>query len=235
VHVAEIWRYPVKSMAGERLPWADVTPRGLSGDRIVQVRDRRGHIITSRTHHRLLGLSATLAPDGTPLVNGHPWTSSDAAAAVRVAIGDDGVLVRDDGIERFDVLPLLVATDGAIAALGVDGRRLRPNIVIGGVEGLAERAWPGRRLRIGEVIIDIVKLRGRCVMTTFDPDTLVQDLGVLRRIAQVFDGRMALDSAVVHGGRIAIGDRVELVERDDVNSPAASSTSRPAAGLPRRA
>ena len=235
MHVAEIWRYPVKSMAGERLPWAELTPRGLSGDRIVQVRDRRGHIITSRTHHRLLGLSATLAPDGTPLVNGRPWTSSDAAAAVRAAIGDDGVLVRDDGIERFDVLPLLVATDGAIAALGVDGRRLRPNIVIGGVEGLAERAWPGRRLRIGEVIIDIVKLRGRCVMTTFDPDTLVQDLGVLRRIAQVFDGRMALDSAVVHGGRIAIGDRVELVERDDVNSPAASSTSRPAARLPRRA
>ena len=222
-------------MAGERLPWAELTPRGLSGDRIVQVRDRRGHIITSRTHHRLLGLSATLAPDGTPLVNGRPWTSSDAAAAVRAAIGDDGVLVRDDGIERFDVLPLLVATDGAIAALGVDGRRLRPNIVIGGVEGLAERAWPGRRLRIGEVIIDIVKLRGRCVMTTFDPDTLVQDLGVLRRIAQVFDGRMALDSAVVRGGRIAVGDPVELVEPDDINSPAASSTSPPAVRLRRRA
>ena len=218
MHVAEIWRYPVKSMAGERLPWAEVTPRGLAGDRIVQVRDRRGHIITSRTHHRLLGLAATLAPDGTPLVNGRPWTSSDAGAAVRAAIGDDGVLVRNEGMERFDVLPLLVATDGAIAALGVDGRRLRPNIVIGGVEGLVERAWPGRRLRIGEVIIDTVKLRGRCVMTTFDPDTLVQDLGVLRRIAQVFDGRMALDSAVVRGGRIAIGDLVELVEPDDIRA-----------------
>src|SRR5256885_10677554 len=57
VHVAEIWRYPVKSMAGERLPWADVTPRGVWGDRIVQGRDRRGHTITSRTHHRLLRLS----------------------------------------------------------------------------------------------------------------------------------------------------------------------------------
>jgi hypothetical protein len=40
-----------------------------------------------------------------------------------------------------------VATDGAIAALGADGRRLRPNIVIAGVEGLAERTWPGRRIR----------------------------------------------------------------------------------------
>ena len=83
----------------------------------------------------------------------------EAAAAVRGAAGDAAVLVRDDGIERFDVLPLLVATDGAILALGVDGRRLRPNIVIGGVDGLAERTWPGRRLRIGDVIIETVKRR----------------------------------------------------------------------------
>jgi len=33
------------------------------------------------------------------------------------------------------VVPLLVATDGAIAAFGHDGRRLRPNIAVGGVEG----------------------------------------------------------------------------------------------------
>jgi uncharacterized protein YcbX len=50
-----------------------------------------------------------------------------------------------------------VATDGAIQALGVDGWRLRPNIVVGGVDGLAEREWPGRRLRIGEVVIAVVK------------------------------------------------------------------------------
>jgi uncharacterized protein len=85
--------------------------------------------------------------------------------------------VRWDGLERFDVLPLLVATDGAIAALGVDGRRLRPNIVVSGVIGLAERDWTGRRLRIGDVLIELIKLRGRCVMTTYDPDTQVQDVG----------------------------------------------------------
>ena len=211
MYVAELWRYPVKSMAGELLPWADVTPEGLRGDRIVQVRDGRGRMVTSRTHHALLGLAGMLASDGTPLVNGTPWTSPEAAAAVRAAVGDDAVLVRDEGLERFDVLPLLIATDGAVAALGVDRRRLRPNIVIGGVEGLAERDWPGRRLRIGAVVVQPVKLRGRCVMTTFDPDTLAQDLGVLRRIAQEFGGKMALDSAVITAGRMAVGDTVELL------------------------
>ena len=122
------------------------------------------------------------------------------------------MLVRYEGRERFDVLPLLVATDGAIAALGVEGRRLRPNIVIAGVDGLAERGWPGRAIRIGEVVIALEKLRGRCVMTTYDPDTQVQDLRVLQRIVDDFGGRMALDSAVISGGTITIGDPVELLD-----------------------
>jgi hypothetical protein len=212
VTVAELWRYPVKSLAGEPLQHAEVTPDGIAGDRVVHVRDGHGRVTTARTRHRLLGLHATLGADGEPLVEGRPWTSEAAAADVRAAAGPEAVLVRYDGRERFDVLPLLVATDGALAQLGVDHRRLRPNIVIAGVEGLAERTWPGRRLRIGDVVIGVAKLRARCVMTTFDPDTLVQDVGVLRRIATEFGGRMALDCDVLHGGCAAVGDEVTLVD-----------------------
>ena len=53
------------------------------------------------------------------------------------------MLARYDGPERFDVLPLLVATDGDVAAFGRDVRRLRPNIVIDGVDGIDEFGWPG--------------------------------------------------------------------------------------------
>jgi uncharacterized protein len=105
----------------------------------------------------------------------------------------------------------LVATDGAFAAFGHDGRRLRPNIVIGGVEGLAERSWPGQCLRIGDVIIWIQDLRGRCIMTTFDPDSLKQDRRVLTGIVQKFDGTLALNCDVIQGGEIRVGDAVELV------------------------
>jgi hypothetical protein len=211
LRVAELWRYPVKSLAGERLHDAIVTPNGIVGDRIVHVRDGRGRVVTSRTRPRLLALHGTLGAQGEPLIDGRPWTAPESAAAVREAAGAEATLARYEGPERFDVLPLLVATDGAIAALGVDGRRLRPNIVIGGVAGVAERRWPQRRLRIGNVVISMEKLRGRCVMTTWDPDTQVQDLSVLRRIVDDFDGTMALDSAVVSGGTIAVGDPVELV------------------------
>ena len=132
---------------------------------------------------------------------GSPWSGPESAAAVRAAAGAEARLVRYEGPERFDVLPLLVGTDGAFEQLGVDHRRLRPNIVIGGVDGLAERGWPGqaaadRRSRHPSV----AKLRARCVMTTYDPDTLVQDLSVLRRIASEFGGQMALDCDVAERG-----------------------------------
>jgi uncharacterized protein YcbX len=155
MRVAELWRYPVKSLAGERLERAEVTVDGITGDRVVHVTNGRGRVVTARTHPRLLGLAAILGPDSEPLINGSSWTSLASAAAIQAAAGANARLARYDGRERFDVLPLLIATDGAIAALGMDHRRLRPNIVIAGVDGLAERQWPGRQLRIGAVLIEI--------------------------------------------------------------------------------
>jgi hypothetical protein len=202
--IAELWRYPVKSMGGERLQVADVRETGIVGDRVVQVVNAVGRTLTSRTKPKLLGYHATLGADGEPLVDGKSWREID----VREAAGLDARLERHDGVERFDVLPLLVATDGAIAAFGYDGRRLRPNIVIGGVNGLVERSWEGKTFRAGDVIIGVKDLRDRCVMTTFDPDTLVQDVDVLRKIYREFDGLLALNCCVVKPGRLTVGDEV---------------------------
>jgi len=181
MHVAELWRYPVKSLAGEELNVAEISADGIPGDRVVQVYDAEGRIVTARTASRLLGLKAALDAAGEPLVNGRPWTTPEAAAAIEAAAGAGARLGRDDGPDRFDVLPLLVATDGAVNALGLDRRRFRPNILVAGVNGLTEREWPGRRARIGETIIGFKKLRGRCVMTTYDPDTLNRCRGINRR------------------------------------------------------
>ena len=58
--VAGLWRYPVKSLAGEALTIAEVTKNGIIGDRRVHVRGPEG-VRTSRRQHRMLGLQATLA------------------------------------------------------------------------------------------------------------------------------------------------------------------------------
>jgi len=208
--VIELWRYPVKTMAGERLQHARVGPLGIDGDRIVHVEDANGEVITSRSHPRFLGHKGTLRADGVPLVDGRLWTSPAVAADVADIAGSGAKLVQFEGAERFDVLPLLVATDGAIAAFGHDGRRLRPNIVIGGVEGMAERDWPGGCLRIGAALIGVQDLRARCIMTSFDPDTLAQDINITRGIYKRFQGKLALNCFVLEPGEIAIGDEVEF-------------------------
>jgi len=211
MHLAEIWRYPVKSMAGERLTHVEIGPLGLEGDRVVHVEDARGRTVTARTHPRLLGHAATCDEHGEPLVHGVPWSSEGPQRLVEAIAGPGARLVRDDGPDRFDILPLLVATDGAIAAFGYDGRRLRPNLVIGGVEGLEERSWQGRCLRVGTVLIGLEDLRGRCVMTTFDPDTLEQDRHVLTSIVRRFDGKLALNAFVIRGGTAHEGDEAALL------------------------
>lgn len=207
--VAELWRYPVKSLAGERLTTTAVGFNGLPGDRTVWVRGPEG-VRTSRRQYHLLGLHGTVGAGERALIDGLPWDSPDALQRVRAAAGPDAWLEAADTLDRFDILPLLVATDGAIAAFGRDGRRLRPNIVIGGVEGLAEREWPGAELHIGTAVIRLDSLRGRCPMTTVDPDTLERDPEVLRDIGRRFGGRLALNADVLSEGVIAVGDPVYL-------------------------
>jgi uncharacterized protein YcbX len=56
-------------------------------------------------------------------------------------------------------------------------------------------------------------LRARCIMTTYDPDTGEQDVNVLRRIQREFGGVLGLNSYVINPGRVAVGDRVELLPR----------------------
>src|SRR2546428_12264037 len=142
MHVAELWRCPVKSMAGEPLGRADVRPDGIVGDRVAYVIGAHGRIVTARTRPRLLGHRATLGMDGEPQVDGRPWRAPEVERDVVAAVGVGAPPVLAGGPERVDGLPPLVAADGANRVLGADGRRLRPHIVVGGGSRVAGGA-PG--------------------------------------------------------------------------------------------
>ena len=213
--VTELWRYPVKSLRGERLERAEIGLDGVGGDRLVHARESGGRVVTARFRPRLLGLQGGLGADGEPTIDGRSWTDRAALAAVREASTPDVELVRfagPDHGQRFDVLPLTVLTDGMATAMGVDHRRFRPNIFITGVDGLGERDWAGHAIRIGSALIGVKRPRPRCVMTTFHPDTLEREPAVLRRIAQEFGGRIALDCWVIEPGSIDRGARVAVTD-----------------------
>lgn len=214
MRVAELWRYPVKSLRGESLAEAELTEAGIAGDRLVHAVRSSGRVLTARTHKRMLGLQGGLDDDGLPTIDALPWNDPEALRRIRSATEPDAELVYYDGVgpQRFDVLPLSVATDGGVEAVGVDRRRFRANVYLDGVEGLAERGWVGRALRLGEAVVGVRQVRGRCVMTTYDPDSLEQEISVLQKIYFELGGRTALDCYIVEPGTVRVGDRVELLD-----------------------
>lgn len=209
MRVAELWRYPVKSLRGERLERVAVTAEGFEGDRLTRVLDVAGAGVTARTARGLLGLRAGLDGAGEPLVEGERWESDAALRAIREHAGT-GARLAPPG-RYFDALPILVVSDGALAALGEDRRRFRPNIVVAGVSGLDEREWVGRHLRLGTVELLVREPCERCLVTTIDPDTLAVRPHVLTRVNSEFDRVLGVLCEVAVPGGLATGDPVRLL------------------------
>ncbi len=211
VRVQQLWRYPVKSLRGEALQVGCLTADGVEGDRVVHVSGPRGPL-TGRTRPGLLTVSAATGSDGSPLVDGHPWNSLHARTVIERRAGDGARLLADTSPGRFDILNLLVATEGALVQFGGDIRRLRPNLVLSGIPAELETELPGQAFRIGEALIGVHQRRQRCVVTSIDPDTGDQDLDVFRRIRRVFGGYLGLDCWVIEPGTVHLDDRVQIVQ-----------------------
>jgi uncharacterized protein YcbX len=70
LRIAELWRYPVKSLLGERLPSLDLAADGVDGDRLWGILDRGdGRILTARREPRLLFAASRLGAGGVPVIS----------------------------------------------------------------------------------------------------------------------------------------------------------------------
>lgn len=210
LRVAELWRYPVKGLRGERLDEVEVAAEGIPGDRGLAVVDERG-IVTGRRKQRMIGVPATIDGDGQTLVDGHPWESAESAEAIREVAGDGAQLTKPMGGHEFDEAPILLLSDGSVNQLGYDHRRFRPNIYFEGADGPVEQGWLGGEVRVGDLVLSVYKQDVRCVITTIDPDTIEVDLDVLKRTNEELGGVMGVYCKIVEPGRISIGDSVTPV------------------------
>lgn len=223
--VAELWRYPVKSMEGVRLDAAAVTPRGLAGDRAWALVDRAtGRPLSAKRHAKLMLCRARfldepqdgrLAHAEITLPDGERARTCDSGTAARLSLyaGADCVLVHAPG-GFFDDRPLHLLTDASLRAmraqapLDFDRRRFRPNILIASSdEGFPETRWLGRRLRIGELGLDVAKPTKRCVMTTHPQPALAQERAILTAVVKA-GGALGVYGAVSASGVLRVGDLV---------------------------
>ncbi len=226
--VAALWRYPVKSMAGQALERADVAWQGIAGDRrwaFVQDGQVRSGFpyFTIRERSEMARFVPSLRdpsdPDGSSVdvrtPSGEVLDVADPALAAALGGG-----IRPIKLNRglFDAAPLSLATTQAVAQVSesvgtsLDPRRFRPNLLVdtGGEAGWPEDAWIGSVLRVGDLRFRVDRPDKRCVVVTVDPETTERDPRVLRAIAQGHDACFGVYGTTVAPGALAVGDPVFL-------------------------
>jgi uncharacterized protein YcbX len=221
--VVELWRYPVKSMAGESLKSCAVSSVGLEGDRRWALVDgapnRAGKLLTIRQDERLMAYRARLNSAGPEVVapGGEVQGLDDRLVSHLAAETSRPLTLRELEGANFDDSPVLVVNMATVAAFGaragtrVDHRRFRANLYVDGLEPEEEIAWLGRRVTMGEVELEVVKQCERCVVITRDPDTTITTPELLRVLNETYETCMGVYCQVTRPGRVVVGDRVHVV------------------------
>ncbi len=228
--VAELWRYPVKSLGGERISEVVCDLRGIVGDRRWAVRGADGKIGSGKTTRRfrrmpgLLSICARLDDDGVAwieLPSGERARVEDPGAAklVGAVVGETVSLDAETDVPHFDDAALHVLSTSSLSWLRrwrpedeVDVPRFRPNIVVDLQAGSGpEDDWVERTLRIGAVTVGVSGRTGRCVMVTMSQPHLGFAPGILRELTHRTGGMLGVYAGVLEGGRIRVGDEVSLI------------------------
>jgi len=118
----------------------------------------------------------------------------------------------------FDAFSLLIVTDASLRELAshapdsrIDVRRLRPNLVLSTKQtGQVERDWVGRKMQVGDVVIEIKADCPRCVMTTLPFADLPHDPAIMRTLVREADHILGVYAEVVTPGTINENDVVVL-------------------------
>ena len=236
MQVIGLWRYPVKSLQGERLDAATLTTDGITGDRRFAIFDSpTGLGLTGRRMPELLFASARLRDDGIAEITLPDGSVAADDAALSRWLGRPVHLrsVETEGARRFEnpsdaehelTAPwdLFTGAQGAfhdsasvrvslvsMSTLGTwDGRRFRSNVLL---DGEGEDALVGEVVRLGDALLHISKRISRCVMTTRPQPGLGADPGVLRTIARERDACLAVGALVAEAGTVRIGDALTLL------------------------
>jgi len=232
--VEALFRYPVKSMAAERLEVATLGWYGLGGDRRLAFRrvdDRSG----------MPWLTASKLPS-LLLFSPHPHdgVNGDLPSHIRTPDGRDMVVFGEELSQEvehrygapvemmqlrhgiFDEASIsLIASDtvreiGRVAGRSLDVRRFRPNIVVRSLRSVPfeEDEWLGGVLSFGEgtdAPSIVVTMRDeRCSMVNLDPDSASPFPEVMKAIVRMNQNNAGIYGAVTRIGRLRIGQTIYL-------------------------
>jgi uncharacterized protein YcbX len=233
-HIEAIFRYPVKSMAGERLEVADLGWHGLEGDRRLALRrmnDRSGMpwLTASKLPdlvlfhpHREDGSDGDLpthvrTPDGREM----PVFSEELATEIQRRHGSPVQMMQlrngifDDASVSVIALDTINEICG-LAGVNPDVRRFRPNILVRLLRAgpLQEDEWVGGALSFGEgndaPTVSVTTRDIRCAMLNLDPDSAKPDIEMMKTVVRLNQNNAGVYGTVTRIGRLEVGQQVFL-------------------------
>jgi uncharacterized protein YcbX len=235
-HVEAIFRYPVKSMGGERLEASELGWHGLDGDRRLAFRridDRSGvPWLTASKLPDLLLFAPQRREDGakgdlpthirTPDGEEMPVFGEDLATEIGRRYGAPVQMMQlNQGI--FDEASIsVIAVDtvreiGRLAGRSLDMRRFRPDVVVRLLRSVPfqEDEWLGGVLSFGEgddaPAITVTMRDVRCSMVNLDPDSGSPAPEVLKAVVRANQNHAGIYGAVTRIGRLAVGQTILFV------------------------
>jgi uncharacterized protein len=233
--VKQIWRYAVKSMAGEQLESCIVGTLGIPGDRGWALRDETaGRLATGSRLPLLMQCEARYREQ--PSNGSIPHVLMRFPNGVELASDADNVNARlselldrsvslwplqpayAPHVTHFDAFPIHVLTTSSIETMQRlnpaamwDVRRFRPNFLVetdDGVEGLVEFEWS--TVRLGGVELKSEMRTERCAMATNAQKEIPKDPSILRSIVEAADQDLGIYASVLKMGEVRVGDVVEV-------------------------
>jgi len=227
--IASAWRYPVKSMAGERLATAPVTLQGVQADRMyafVQAASASPFPwLTGRELPSMMQHQPAWSSDDRPVLSvrtpagaQHPIGSDELRAALEEASGREAYLLPNYR-GSFDVAAITLMSTATVARIAEasdtpeEPQRFRMNFYVETDNGApwGEDTWVGHTVRIGESVrVAVTERDKRCAMITLAPhggDPLTR---ILTIVAEENDAHAGVYGSVLTAGAVNEGDEVHL-------------------------
>ena len=232
--VEAIYRYPVKSMAGERLEAATLGWHGLEGDRRLafrKTRDRSGFPwLTASKLPDLIRFAPVWREEGARGLPTHIRTPDGQELA---AFGEElaaeverrhGAPVQMMELRHgiFDEASLSVISVETIREIGdatgttLDVRRFRPNVVVRLLRPgpFQEDRWVGGVLSFGDAVygpsLSVTMRDARCSIVNLDPDSARSAPEVQKAIVRMNQNNAGIYGAVIRTGQLSVGQTVHF-------------------------
>ena len=230
--ITELWRYPVKSMRGERVPALFLEKNGIAGDRrfaFASSAAPAGKPLLSSTERTAM---LRFAPCGKtlPIVTSSagitlPISSPEFLKDLNASLACPGAtlqLIESHDFPMTDVRPVSLLSKATVRGFSeefgapVDAQRFRSNLVLAlhRDEPFEEDTLPGQQISFGDredgPLLKVLERIPRCRIVSLDPDTTEGDPAILRHLAQTHAGRLGVYARVLRPGLLRVGDGVFL-------------------------